>query len=61
MAPWDAPKRDDVPETISDKAYERIRNGFVKALPMIDGPWVDPLTAARVRALQAISRARGDN
>jgi hypothetical protein len=39
-------KRDDVPETVSNATWARVQRGAAKAVPLIDGPWVDPKARA---------------
>jgi len=46
-------KKDDVPQTIDDKTWDRITRGAARQMPVIDGPWVDPKARATMRAWKA--------
>lgn len=49
------------PDTIPDDRWERIRNGFAAAIPMIDGPWAEPDRASRKDNWRAASREAASN
>jgi hypothetical protein len=54
-------KRDDVPETVSDDTWTRIQKGAAKAVPLIDGPWVDPKARAKGAAWEATRKNADQN
>ena len=40
----------EVPNTVSDGKWWRVRKAAAGEVPLIDGPWVDPKAAAKKRA-----------
>jgi hypothetical protein len=49
-----------VPQTISDDDWYRIQVGVAKAIPVIDGPWVDP-AGLKLKRLWTLTRALREN
>lgn len=55
------PDPDEVPQTITDDQWERIRKGAARVIPVIETPWTDPKASATLRAWRSARDNAGSN
>jgi hypothetical protein len=58
---WFGKDEPKVPETISDDKWWQIQKGAARAVPLIDGPWVDKKAAATKSAWKSARSKAADN